>query len=66
MPAKSREDLQKKTLNLRQGDWSYLDSIYESQGIPTSYIVRNLVSQFVDGIKSKEREAKTDGVQLDD
>lgn len=41
-------DLEKKTLNLRRGDWDFIESICRPRGIPTSVGVRTIISQYVD------------------
>lgn len=46
-------DLQKHTLNLRSGDWEIIEAVAQPRGIATSFIVRTLVSQYVDQIKRK-------------
>lgn len=55
MPAKAPEPLQKKTLNLRAGDWDFLDSIYHDKDIKTSGVIRTAVSTLVDNIKAQEK-----------
>lgn len=47
-------DLQKHTLNLRKGDWDYLESICRPNGIATSLAVRSLISQYVDAKRAEE------------
>ncbi len=47
--------LQKHTLNLRSGDWDYLESIFKPNGIATAIVVRTLVSNLVD----KKKDAAT-------
>jgi hypothetical protein len=42
------DDLEKKTLNLRRGDWDFLESIFRPNGIPTSLAVRSIISNYVD------------------
>ncbi len=49
-----RAQLRKHTLFLREGDWDYLESIYKTQGLNTSVIVRTLVSNHVDKLRSRE------------
>jgi hypothetical protein len=49
-----RADLQKHTLQLRSGDWDYLESIYKPNGLPTSVVIRSLVSEHVDKMKRRE------------
>lgn len=51
------ENLKKHTLFLRQGDWDYLESVYYSSGISVSLIIRSLVANHVDGLKSQEDDA---------
>ena len=59
--------LQKHTLNLRAGDWDYLDSVFASQGIATSTIFRRLVAQTVDHLRAHESPADISlGVTFDD
>lgn len=48
------QDLQKHTLNLRKGDWDYLESICRPNGISTSLAVRTLISQYVDQKRAEE------------
>jgi hypothetical protein len=63
-----KADLQKHTLNLRTGDWDYLESIFKPNGIPTSTAVRTLISNFVDKKRAEERSRgkmpDIDGVDL--
>lgn len=49
-----KKDLQKHTLNLRPGDWDYIESVYIPQGVATSVIIRTIVSNYVDSLKAKE------------
>lgn len=49
--------LQKHTLNLRAGDWEYLDSVFAPQGISTSTIIRRVVAQTVDHFRAHESTA---------
>lgn len=53
-------DLQKKTLNLRAGDWDFISGIAKSNGLDTSYIVRRLVSKFVDESRAQINEQQAD------
>lgn len=41
-------DLEKKTLNLRRGDWDFIESICRPRGIPTSVGVRTIISNYVE------------------
>jgi len=50
----SNSNLQKHTLNLRRGDWDFLESVYKPHGVGTSEVVRALVRDFVD---KKRRES---------
>ncbi len=51
-------DFHKVTLNLRPGDWDYIESIYKPNGIATSLVVRTLVSNFVDEKMKEEGELR--------
>jgi hypothetical protein len=42
------ENLQKKTLHFRVGDWDFIESVSRPNGIPTSLVIRNIISQWVD------------------
>jgi len=41
-------------MNFREGDWDYLTQVFQPKGVPTSNIVRKLVSDFVDRIRARE------------
>ena len=60
-----KADLQKHTLHLRLGDWDYVESIAKPNGIPTSAVVRTLVSGFVDKKRAEERARNGDTPDLD-
>lgn len=47
MPLKN-EELEKKTLFFRRGDWEFLESIMRPNGIATSVAIRTLISNYVD------------------
>jgi hypothetical protein len=55
-----KADLQKHTLHLRLGDWDYLASIYKLQGLPTSVVVRTIVSRHVDELRTQEKAPTVD------
>ena len=60
-----KADLQKHTLHLRLGDWAYLESVYKVNGLPTSIVIRTLVSKKVDELREKEEAPELDmDVQL--
>ena len=44
--------LEKKTLNLREGDWDVLTEAFKPRGLDTSVVVRRVVSRLVDKIKA--------------
>lgn len=46
------EEHEKKTLNLRKGDWSFLTDTYQPKGVSTSELVRTLVSKHVDKLRA--------------
>lgn len=60
-----KADLRKHTLNLREGDWDYLESICKPQGISTSEVVRVLVSNYVDKKRAQETPPDFDDVNLE-
>lgn len=47
------DDLEKKTLNLRRGDWDFIESICRPRGIPTSVGVRTILSNYVDAHRTE-------------
>jgi hypothetical protein len=53
-------DLTKHTLNLRQGDWDFLESVYQQQGVPTAAVVRALVSGHVNKLRNRESTTAPD------
>ena len=55
-----KADLQKHTLNLRLGDWAYLESVYKVNGLDTSVVIRTIVSKHVDDLRAKEEVPKID------
>ena len=52
-----KKPLQKHTLNLREGDWDYLESIFKPNGIDVSFVIRSLVSKLVDTKRAEEAAA---------
>lgn len=54
--------IKKHTLNLRSGDWDYLESMYKPNGIATAVAVRTILSNFVD--KKRAEEARRTGVSI--
>jgi hypothetical protein len=50
--------LKKHTLNLREGDYEYLTSLFEPQGLKTAHVIRNIIARTVDGFR--ENESKID------
>ena len=48
------EELEKKTLNIRKGDWDFLTDIYQPRGLSTSEVVRKIISLHVEHIRSKQ------------
>lgn len=51
--------IKKHTLNLRDGDWDYLESMFKPNGIATAVAVRTLISTFVD--KKRDEEVRQNG-----
>lgn len=54
-------DLSKHTINLRRGDIDYIATIAQANGIPSAFIVRKIISNFVDKMKAKEEPMKFEG-----
>lgn len=44
--------LQKHTMNLREGDFEYLDTVYGPRGVKASIVIRKLVSRLVDTLQN--------------
>jgi hypothetical protein len=59
-----RTDIQKHTLNLRKGDWDYLESMFKPNGVATAVAVRTLISNFVD--RKRKEEALSGGGSLNE
>lgn len=55
----SNTHLQKHTLNLRRGDWDYIESVFDPRGISTSLVIRTLISNFVDTKKREQADDET-------
>jgi hypothetical protein len=52
--------LEKKTLNLREGDWDRISEVYkDQQGIATSVVVRTLISRFVEQTLPRVQQTDT-------
>lgn len=49
-----KSDIKKHTLNLRAGDWDFLESIFKPNGIPTAVAVRTIISNYVDQKRAAE------------
>jgi hypothetical protein len=56
-------DLTKHTLNLREGDWDFIESCYKPRGIPTAHVIRSIVSNFVDKLQN-EKPKPVEGMKL--
>lgn len=63
--SRQKADIEKKTLNLRSGDWDYIESIAKPQGLPTSEVIRLLVSNYVDGKKRAETPSNFNDLDLE-
>jgi hypothetical protein len=50
----TNSNIQKHTLNLRAGDWDYIESVCKPKGIATSEVIRTLVRDLVDRWKKEE------------
>lgn len=61
--AREREDMQKVTLNLRRGDYEFLNSL--SPRVPASRIIRRIVSAQVDALRQRTEGTTPDVPGLD-
>ena len=50
-----KTDIKKHTLNLRNGDWDFLESMFKPNGIATAVAVRTIISNYVDKKREEER-----------
>jgi hypothetical protein len=46
--------LQKHTLNLREGDFEYLQQVFGPNGLSASVAIRHIVSRHVDHLRAQE------------
>lgn len=60
-----RNELQKHTLNLRKGDWDYIDTVCRPQGVATGLLVRTIISQYVDNLREREAASSEPLPRLD-
>jgi hypothetical protein len=49
-------DLHKHTLNLRDGDYQYLDTVYRDRKVSAAAVIRALVSTHVDALRQHEKK----------
>lgn len=57
-------DLTKVTLNLRQGDKEYLETMCRPRGIAVSFFIRNLIAKKVDELRRNEPRPQIEGLEL--
>ncbi len=55
-----KEELKKHTLNLRQGDFDYLEGLFVPRGISTAFGIRRIISTYVDKMRIAEANAAPD------
>lgn len=61
----SNPEITKHTLNLRSGDWDFIESIFKPRGVATSIVVRSLISRYVDEARKNEQPiTKLEGTSL--
>lgn len=66
-----RASIKKHTLNLRDGDWDYLESMFKPNGVATAQAVRTIVSNYVDKKREEERQrgaadhTRFDGINIE-
>ena len=56
---RSELELEKKTINLRRGDWLYLTHYLKPKGIQPSTYIRSLLSARVDAAKAQTVDLDT-------
>jgi hypothetical protein len=56
----ANENLQKKTLFLRAGDWDFIESVFRPNGVATSLAIRSLVSRWVDENRETQKDLKVE------
>jgi len=49
---KSELDLEKKSINLRKGDWMFLTQFLKDKGIQPSTYIRTLISVRIDAVRA--------------
>lgn len=54
MARNNKAELHKHTLNLRAGDYTYLDQVFGPSGVPAAVVIRQLISNHVDYLRSQE------------
>ena len=59
------DDLQKHTLNLRRGDFAYIEDMFRPRGIPASLVIRTLVSNWVDAKRAQEEPTDLSALNID-
>ena len=53
-------NLERTTVNLRMGDYAYIQEYAQGRGIPASLVIRFIISEFVDN--SKRDPSAMDGL----
>jgi hypothetical protein len=48
------EEFQKHTVNLRPGDYAYLQQVFGPSGVPAAVMIRKIIAKHVDYLRSKE------------
>jgi len=59
------EKLKKHTMNFRQSDWDYLTSVYRNRGVSTSFVIRRIVSDYVNRLREKEADRTVPDIETD-
>lgn len=66
-----KTSIKKHTLNLREGDWDFLEAMFKPNGVATAVAIRTIIANYVD--KKREEERRTgrpdhttfDGIQIE-
>jgi len=53
-------ETKKHTLFLRDGDFEFLATVFEHKNLKASYVIRQLVSRYVDSLKAQMKPEGTE------
>jgi hypothetical protein len=58
-------DTQKHTLHLRSGDFDFIATTFAARNLSASYVIREIVSRFVDDLKLKLQQMEKESEEND-